>query len=82
MKVDVLQVAEATFPRFAWWSNWIDICLYDYEHRPYLLQMRVNRRNAKQFRNRCISGLIYRQVGTSTVGDLMPMTNNREVRHA
>ena len=78
MKVDVLQVADATFPRFGWWSNWVDICLYDYYSRPYLLQMRVSRRNAKQFRNVCISGRIYRQVHTSTVGDLTPTTRSAE----
>lgn len=74
MKVNVLQVAGATFPRLSWWPNWVDVCIYDYECAPYLLQMQVSRRNKKRFRNTRISGsIIYRQVRTDVIGDLVQM---------
>lgn len=75
MKVDVIQVAEATFPRFAWRSNWIDIAVFNHDCLPYLLQMRVSRRNAKQFRSRCMTGvnIMPRMTNVDVVGDLLPM---------
>ena len=53
MKVDVMTVEEAKFPRFLWWSKWIDVAVFDYGGYGYLLQMKVNRFNAKRFK--CIA---------------------------
>lgn len=49
-KVNVITVEQAAFPRFAWWSNWIDIAVFNFGGEGYLLQMHVSRRNKKQFR--------------------------------
>ncbi len=75
MKVNVLQVADATFPHFAWWSNWVDVAMFNHDCLPWLLQMRVSRRNAKQFRSRCVTGpnLMPRFATCDVIGDLIPM---------
>jgi hypothetical protein len=49
-KVDVLQVADVSIGRFSWWSNWIDVCVFDWSGYGYLLQMRVSRTNSKKFK--------------------------------
>lgn len=54
-KVDVLTVDDVNIPRWRWWSCWIDVCLFDMNPdgghaNCHLLQMRVSRRNAKQFK--------------------------------
>jgi len=78
MKVDVITVAEATFKsRWRWWSNWIDVAMFDYKYETFLIQMRVSRTNAKAFRSVCVTGdFFYRQVTTTTVGDLTQMKGN------
>jgi hypothetical protein len=73
MKVNVLQVKDVTISRWHWWSNWIDIAIYDYECRPWLIQMRVSRTNRKQFKSVCISGESCKQVQLLMVGDLTQM---------
>lgn len=73
MKVDVLQVREVTFGKFGWWSNWVDIAVYDYDYRPWLIQMSISRTNKKKFRSVCITGIVYKQSTISTVGDLTKM---------
>lgn len=73
MKVNVIQLQDATFRKWRWWSNWIDVAVFDYEYRPYLLQMRVSRANGKQFNAICMAGFIYRQASSSTIGDLTQM---------
>lgn len=78
MKVDVIQASDATFRRWQWWSDWIDIAVINYEYRPYLVQMRVSRTNAKQFTTSCITGLLYRQATCGDIGDLTSM--NKEGR--
>ena len=51
MKVNVLQVEDAKFHSFMhFWSNWVDIAVYDYASG-YLLQMSVSRFNKKKFRS-------------------------------
>ena len=50
MKVPVLQANEAPFRRCRWWSDWVDVAVFDYVHSGYLLQMKVNRINGKSFR--------------------------------
>ena len=73
MKVDVLQLDDVQIKRLRWWSNWIDIAAYDYECRPWLVQMRVSRTNAKRFRSVCITGRFYKQVRMNEIGDLTQM---------
>ncbi len=75
MKVDVIQVEQAKFQhRFRWWSNWIDVALFDYNSTPFLLQMSVSRTNGKRFNCKRITGSIaYRQCDAAQIGDLTPM---------
>lgn len=74
MKVDVITVENATFRRLCWWSNWIDVCLYDYESTPFLLQMKVSRSNKKRFRSVRITGsIVYRQATCAAIGNLTQM---------
>jgi hypothetical protein len=74
MKVEVLQVEQAKFSKYRWWSNWVDIAVYDYECTPFLLQMSVNKFNKKRFRSVRMTGTFkYRQASCSAIGDLLPM---------
>ncbi len=75
MNVAVMQLDDAVFKnRFRWWSNWVDVAVYDYQSTPFLLQMRINRLNGKSFKSICMSGkFIYRQTRCCVIGDLIPM---------
>ena len=73
MKVDVIHVSEASFRRFSWYSDWVDVAVYDYECRPWLIQMSISRTNKKRFRSVSISGMLYKQVSVSQVGSLTQM---------
>jgi hypothetical protein len=74
MKVDVIQINEAHFKsRWNWWSNWIDVAVFDYQSRPWLIQMRVSRTNEKSFKSLPITGRFYRQATCGSVGDLTQM---------
>jgi len=75
MKVDVLQVEQAKFhSKWHFWSNWVDVAVYDYNSTPFLLQMSVSRFNRKRFRSYRITGrLWYRQARCSEIGDLTAM---------
>ena len=50
MKVDVITVADIQIKPWRWWSNWVDVCVFDYINCGYLLQMRVSRTNLKSFK--------------------------------
>ena len=50
MSIKILQIEDAQFGRWAWWSNWIDFAAIDHEGEPYLVQMSMSRRNKKRFR--------------------------------
>ena len=75
MKVDVIEVSKAVFGRFSWWSNWIDVAVFNHGTEPYLIQMQVSRKNKKRFRSVKISGKQWqlRQVRADQVGDLTQM---------
>lgn len=76
MKVDVITVADATFKsRWRWWSNWIDVALFNHESLPWLVQMRVSRTNCKEFRSVCITGhcFSFRYATVNEIGDLTQM---------
>lgn len=78
MKVEVLTVDQATFKKWSWWSNWVDICIFGYNHRPFLLQMRVSRLNKKRFNVISITGVFYKQVPPETIGNLVQMGSTSE----
>ncbi len=80
MKIDVIQAKDAKFKRFSYWSDWIDIAVFQYDYTPFLLQMRVNRFNKKKFKSIRISGLVYRQFTPSDIGDLTQMGKANKTR--
>lgn len=47
--VPLIQADEAKFRRFRFWSDWSDLCVFQSGFTSYLLQMRVNRFNRKDF---------------------------------
>ena len=50
MKVDVLQAKDVSFKWYQYWSDWVDIAVFNYGGYGYLLQMIVSRTNAKKFK--------------------------------
>lgn len=53
MKIDVLTVNDVEIKKWRWWSNWVDVAVFDhefYQSRGYLLQMKVSRFNKKRFK--------------------------------
>jgi hypothetical protein len=77
MKVEVTTVESVKFKRWQWFSNWIDIAVFDYESRPFLVQMRVSRTNAKSFRAVSVTGWSYKQATTQQIGDLTQMKERK-----
>ena len=78
MKVDIVQIEDATFKKWSFWSNWIDVAMFEYDATPFLLQMRVNRFNGKQFNALRITGkYVYRQATCGQIGDLTQMQGSR-----
>lgn len=81
MKVDVIQIEQATFKKFAWWSNWIDISIIDAEHNCYLLQMKLSRTNKKKFKligiSKPMAPFSFIWFGTNQVGDLTQMKSDK-----
>lgn len=73
MKVEVATVEDAKFRKWSWWSDWIDISIFDYGCMPYLVQMSVSRRNKKRFRSVCLTGWKYRQSHCVDIGNLTQM---------
>lgn len=74
MKVDVLTVADVQFKWWQWWSDWVDVCVFDWLSDGHVLQMRVSRCNAKQFKCRKFNGLMKVVCpSTSAVGNLAQM---------
>lgn len=80
MKVDVITVEQVNIPRFRWWSNWIDVAVFDYDFRPFLLQMQVSRTNAKKFKVISMTGWWYRQADSHAIGNLTQMCAEKEGR--
>lgn len=76
MKINVLQVEQAKFHSFMhFWSNWVDVAVYDCSSTPFLLQMSVSRFNRKRFRSTRMTGTFwYRQSNCNAIGDLTPMS--------
>ncbi len=76
-KVNVTTVADVTIKRFRWWSDWIDICVFNYGGYGYLLQMKVSKKNRKTFRTASLSGINGHALA-GEAGDLTQMRNNNE----
>jgi len=75
MKVDVLTVADVNFKWWQWWSNWIDVAVFDCGSTPFILQMRVSRTNEKMFNAKRVTGKYwYRQSTCREIGDLVQMS--------
>ncbi|AGG58091.1 hypothetical protein VPAG_00055 [Vibrio phage douglas 12A4] len=73
MKVNVLTDIDVTFKKYLWWSKWVDIAVYEYNHTAYLIQMSVSRMNKKKFRSVSIANdrlFSTRNVKIAAVGDL------------
>lgn len=74
MKVNVLQVEQAKFKNsWCWWSQWIDVAVFDYGCRGYLLQMKISRLNRKEFIAVAMSGIIAEALA-GRIGDLTQMS--------
>lgn len=73
MKVSVLTVDDVVIKNWRWWSDWVDIAIFDYESRPWLVQMSVSRTNAKKFKAISVTGRIYKQTTAQVIGDLVQM---------
>ena len=72
-QVSVLTIEDVEIKRWRWYSNWIDIAVFDYQSRPWLVQMRVSRMNGKQFRSISITGIWYKQTTAAQIGDLVQL---------
>ena len=69
--INVTTCDDVEFGKFRWWSNWIDVAVYNFECTPFLLQMSVSRTNSKKFKSTRMTGsIVYRQASTCTIGDL------------
>jgi hypothetical protein len=78
MKVNVLQMTEVKFKRWRWWSDWIDIAVFNYNVVPWLVQMKISRTNRKAFRVTSMIGLnTIRSATCSDIGDLTQMEKPR-----
>ena len=53
MKIDVLTVNDVEIKKWRWWSNWVDVAVFNWGSFGYLLQMKVSRWNSKKFK--CVS---------------------------
>lgn len=73
MKVDVVQVEDVKFGRFCYWSNWIDIVLFEFGGKTFLMQMKISRRNKKAFRSVAVTGEGIYRISVGSVGDLTEM---------
>ena len=50
MKIDVLTVNDVEIKKWRWWSNWVDVGVFNGGSFGYLLQMKVSRCNGKKFK--------------------------------
>ncbi len=71
MKVNVITVEDVKIGRWSWFSKWIDVAVFDYGFRPFLLQMRISRTNAKSFRVVSMTGNL--MAYAKEIGDLIQM---------
>lgn len=75
MKVEVLTVMDVDIKSWKWWTDWIDVSVFNYGDTGYLLQMKVSRNNSKKFRAtqfKTRTGIAH--PNCAEVGDIMPMS--------
>lgn len=72
-KVNVFTADDVDFGKLRWWSNWIDVSTYNYDNKPWLIQMKISRTNKKKFRSVNISGMSAGIVRLGDIGDLTQM---------
>ena len=87
MKIPVLTAKDVEFRNWCFWTDWIDIAVFDYGHDGYLLQMKVNRFNGKRFICRKFRGAGVAVPSVSQVEELLPMNHSitrelKEIQHA
>lgn len=56
--VKVLTVADVEIKKWRWWSDWIDIAVFDYGGCGHLLQMSISRTNCKRFKCKEFSDIL------------------------
>ena len=79
MKVDVIQIEQAKFKsRWHWWSNWIDVAVFDYDNDGHLLQMKISRSNAKKFTCKRFGDHV--SASTAQAGNLTQMSASNDKR--
>jgi len=49
MELSDIKTADIKFRRFHFWSDWVDMGMFNFCSRGYLMQMSVNRFNKKRF---------------------------------
>ncbi len=59
MQVEIVTPPEAKFRKWSIWSDWVDVVVSKYGFSVYLIQMRMTRRNRKQFRTVKVSTEIH-----------------------
>ena len=74
MKVEVLTVEDVKISKWRFWSNWIDVAVFDFAGYGYLLQMKISRFNGKRFRCVPYTGFFSTAHATcNSAGDLTQM---------
>ena len=76
MKVEVLQAKDITFRKLRYWSDWVDIAVFNFAGYGHLLQMKVSRRNSKKFRSVPYKNFFQAEhASVNEAGNLMPINN-------
>lgn len=81
-KLDIVQAKEIEFRPYFWWSDWIDVLVFDQENSPFLLQMKVSRFNKKKFKTISIMGAAhlltnYKRLNHKDIESLSPLTREK-----
>lgn len=57
MSLADIELPAVAFKRWAFWSDWADVCVFTHGYTAYILQCRRNRFNRLRFRAAACSGL-------------------------
>lgn len=77
-KVNVTTVDDVKISRWRWWSNWIDVCVVEFNYQGYLLQMAVSRTNSKKFKLVAFKAGYNMANCGARVGDLTQMRGEKQ----
>lgn len=72
MKVNVLIVDDVKIKRWRWWSNWIDVAVYNWNICPFLIPMSISRNKRKAVSCRAHERILH-NCCVDDVGDLTQM---------